>query len=244
MGKDSFSFRQFTVYQQLCAMKVGTDGTLLGAWARPGGEPGSVSILDVGTGTGLIALMMAQRYPQARVWAIDVDEAAVEQARLNVAASPFCDRICVGQMALQQLSAPISDRQYDGIVCNPPYFENSLLCPDSQRTTARHALTLTLGELADISARLLTREGELSVVLPADMKTKMDGAAALAGLFPHRCCLFHTTPRKAPNRVLLAYGRQPATAVEQQVMVMNDEEYRKLTAAFYLHSSLTPDCRK
>ena len=121
MPNDSFRFKQFLVRQDLCAMKVGTDGTLLGAWAR-GGE----RILDVGTGTGLIALMMAQRFPQARVTGIDIDEAAVRQSVINVGSSPFAQRITILQQACQAMQGT-----FDAIVSNPPYFEQSLECPDS-----------------------------------------------------------------------------------------------------------------
>ena len=131
MANDYFKFKQFTVRQDRCAMKVGTDGTLLGSWAN-GGE----SVLDVGTGTGLIALMMAQRFPCAKITAIDISNDAFLQAEENVLASPYSDRISVLNIAFQQLPHSI----YDSIVCNPPFFENSLLCPDPERSMARKSL--------------------------------------------------------------------------------------------------------
>ena len=129
--KFGFQFRQFFVGQQHCAMKVGTDGVLLGAWATGGHH-----ILDIGTGTGVVALMMAQRFPSADIDAIEVDHDAAEQATDNVRQSPFASRVTVTHTALQNFhpSAP-----YDSIVCNPPYFLNSLKAPETSRSLARHA---------------------------------------------------------------------------------------------------------
>ena len=135
MRGDSFTFKQFVVRQDRCAMKVGTDGMLLGAWAEMDKPDGRV--LDIGTGTGLMALMMAQRYPEARVTAVDIDEMAVSQAVENVKASPFADRIEVLQA---DVNAFETEKKFDSIVCNPPFFNNVLICPDSQRTQARYTL--------------------------------------------------------------------------------------------------------
>ena len=136
-----FRFKKFVIEQDLCAMKVGTDGVLLGAWASGGSR-----ILDVGTGTGIIALMMAQRYPQARVTAIDIDEGAVRQALLNVAQSPYKDRVEVLQESVQGHAGNAGQSgnsgnavSYDAIVSNPPFFIDSLNAPDRQRNIARHA---------------------------------------------------------------------------------------------------------
>lgn len=238
MGSDSFRFRQFELRQDRCAMKVGTDGTLLGAWALMPGEA-SGRVLDIGTGTGLIALMMAQRYPEAEVTAIDIDAGAVSQARENVAASPFARRVTVKEMALQQMgeSSRVADQpssRYDALVCNPPFFVNSLACPDARRTAARHASSLPLTDLAVAASVLLSDGGELSVILPADLHSSMDAAAALSGLFAHRVCRFFTSVRKPAKRVLLAYGRQPADTFEQTQLVLGDDDYRQLVAPFYL----------
>ena len=238
MGSDSFRFRQFELRQDRCAMKVGTDGTLLGAWALMPGEA-SGRVLDIGTGTGLIALMMAQRYPEAEVTAIDIDAGAVSQARENVAASPFARRVTVKEMALQQMgeSSRVADQpssRYDALVCNPPFFVNSLVCPDARRTAARHASSLPLTDLTAAASVLLSNGGELSVILPADLHSSMDAAAALSGLFAHRVCRFFTSVRKPAKRVLLAYGRQPADTFEQTQLVLGDDDYRQLVAPFYL----------
>lgn len=230
MPNDSFRFKQFLVRQDLCAMKVGTDGTLLGAWAR-GGE----RILDVGSGTGLIALMMAQRFPQAQVTGIDIDEAAVRQSVINVGSSPFAQRITILQQACQAMQGT-----FDAIVSNPPYFEQSLECPDEQRTLARHTASLSYRELMQSASRMLDEAGEFSLVIPADCKQRLESEASLAGFFKSRECAVRTTPRKAPRRYLLAFRKHAPEAVEltEGVIELAQRQrapwYQQLTHDFYL----------
>lgn len=230
MSNNYFQFKRFVVRQERCAMKVGTDGTLLGAWAR-----GGQRVLDIGTGTGLIALMMAQRCPKALVTAVDIDADAVRQARENVAESPFAERITVVEGDIISHFSP----HFDAIVCNPPYFNDSLTCPDEQRTTARHTTTLTYRELMAAVARLLSDDGEFSVVIPFDCKARLEAEAALVGLSKTRECSIRTTPRKAPRRFLLAFRKHPV-AVETTEGVLETEPgqrsdwYHALTNEFYL----------
>ena len=225
MANDYFRFKHFTGRQGLCAMKVGTDGTLLGAWARGGHR-----ILDAGTGTGLIALMMAQRYAEADITAIDIDDGAVEQARQNVAASPFATRICVEKADLNFMTA---DLRFESIVCNPPFFVDSLQCPDERRTMARHANTLSYRDLMASAVRLLADDGELSVIIPFDCKQRLEAEAALAGLFKVRTCGVRTTPAKPPRRFLLAFRKHPAP-VELSELVIGSDAYRTLFTDFTL----------
>ena len=227
----SFRFKQFTVHQDLCAMKVGTDGVLLGAWAR-----GGCRILDAGTGTGVIALMMAQRFSDATVTAIDIDEGAVRQAAANVSMSPFARRIHVLQESLQQ-HLPVCESQqqglYDAIVSNPPFFIHSLPPPDAQRNIARHAATLTYTDLMQASWRLLADDGELSVVVPFDYRRRMDDEAVFCGFFPSRVCAVKTTDRKPPRRYLLAFRKHPCPC-EQEQLTIGSETYCQLIHDFYL----------
>lgn len=237
MSNDYFSFKQFTVHQDRCAMKVGTDGTLLGAWAKGGDR-----ILDVGTGTGLIALMLAQRFPQAMVDAIDIDSDSCLQAHENVVASPFADRVNVHHCRLQDFTPVIpkekwtdneSSLYYDAIVVNPPYFEQSLKAPDVQRSMARHTDSLSYRDLMNGVVRLLDTDGEFSVVIPFDCRSSLETEAIMAGLYPSRVCAVKTTPRKSARRYLLAFRKHPEE-IETSELLMNSDAYHDLVKDFYL----------
>ena len=235
MSNNYFQFRQFVVHQQRCAMKVGTDGTLLGAWAAA--PSGQCRILDIGTGTGLIALMMAQRYPEAEVTGIDIDEDAVTQAVDNVRLSPFSERIRICHLDILNFADTIG---FDAIVSNPPYFVDSLACPDDQRTIARHAVSLTYEQLMHQVYRLLKDEGRFSVVVPSDCRAKIEAAACLEGFFTTRVCLIKTTPRKQPKRQLIEFQKHPVSELDISEGVIEvspnvrSEWYQQLTKEFYI----------
>ena len=227
MAKNSFQFKQFTVYQDRCAMKVGTDGTLLGAWADA--PQNDARILDIGTGTGLVALMMAQRFPKAQVTGIDIDEDAAQQAQENVAGSPFANRIMINR----EDATKITDKAgYDAIVCNPPYFVDSLTCPEDQRTLARHAVSLTYESLMHAANQLLKNDGI--------HQDNVESAAAFCGLFLTRICLIKTTPNKFPKRHLVEFRKHPVEQVnfEEQVLESSpgtrSDWYHSLTKDFYI----------
>ena len=223
MANDYFRFKQFTIWQSRCAMKVGTDGTLLGAWASGGRQ-----VLDIGTGTGLIALMMAQRFPDAQVKGIDIDADAVGQARENVAQSLFSDRVTIDHCNLT-----VAEGCYDCIVSNPPYFVQALSCPDDKRTMARHADTLTYTELMEGGWRLLSEDGVFSLIIPFDCKGRLESEAALMGFFKTRECAVRTTPTKTPRRFMLTFAKHPS-ALQQEELVIGSENYKELTKDFYL----------
>lgn len=235
MGKNSFEFRQFTVHQDRCAMKVGTDGTLLGAWASLGLPEGR--ILDIGTGTGLIALMMAQRFPQSDVTAIDIDAEAVGQARENVASSPFSGRIEVVQADVRSYQ---TDALFDAIVSNPPYFSRSLECPDGQRTIARHTTSLSYESLMSAAFRLLSDEGRFSLIIPDDFYRALMADAHLQGFFPSRICAVKTTPAKSPRRYLIELRKRPVLQTDMKEGIIESLPsvrspwYQSLTSEFYI----------
>ena len=233
MSNSSFTFRKFSISQDRCAMKVGTDGVLLGAWAHGGRR-----ILDIGAGTGLISLMLAQRCPNASLTAVEIDSEAASQARENVAASPFADRVGVVATDIQSFA---TDERFDAIVSNPPFFTDSLRNPDSQRATARHADTLTYRDLFSAVSRLIADDGEFSAVIPFDRLTQFTAEAYLAGLTQSRRCAIRTTPRKNPKRYLVAF--RPATnahtAENSEECLMNADGtrsawYIQLTENFYI----------
>ena len=167
----SFRFKQFFVNDDRCAMKVGTDGVLLGCWTPITVHrtpytihPTPFRVLDIGTGSGLIALMLAQRCPNAQIDAIDIDTSAIEQAKENFAQSPFSNQLAAYPSSLQTWP----DHPYDLVVSNPPYFQNSLKNPDEGRKQARHTDSLSYQELLSHSARLLNENGHLALILPAE----------------------------------------------------------------------------
>ena len=229
MGKNYFEFKRFVVHQERAAMKVGTDGTLLGAWAEGGSR-----VLDIGTGTGLIALMIAQRYTDALIDAIDIDEDACWQATENVKVSPFSGRITVHHSSIQHF-ADICVLRYDAIICNPPFFEKALKNPDERRTKARHTESMEYSDLFSAVARLLEREnGVFSAIVPSDCRRRFDEEAVYVGLFPRQVLAVKTKSDKPPKRFLLSYSFNVRSNVESQSLLIGDKEYERLVEDFYL----------
>jgi tRNA1Val (adenine37-N6)-methyltransferase len=234
MPNDYFQFKQFLIRQDRCAMKVGTDGVLLGAWTD---VAGAETILDIGTGTGLIALMLAQR-STAPVDAIEIDEAAAEQACENVAASPWKDRIQVSHITLQSFTE--QGKKYDLIVSNPPFFSNSLRARGDQRSLARHSHTLSLTELITGVSRLLSSKGRFALIWPAANFSSVVQVAASCRLFPLRQTRVIPAPGKPVKRILAEFtGKQRKThsselIIEQFGRHKYSQEYKDLTGDFYL----------
>ena len=235
MANNYFKFKQFTVFQDRCAMKVGTDGVLLGAWADC---ENAKTILDIGTGTGLIALMLAQRSP-AHIDAIEIDQSASEQASENVTKSPWESRISVLNISLQQFTEQI-DKKYDLIVSNPPFFQNSLYAPDQNRTNARHNASLEYEDILDASLKLLSNNGMLSLILPYLEGTMFIVKAAGKGLYCVRQTNVLPNPGKTPKRLLLEFAKSKKPLVEQEIIIeLNkrheySDAYKNLTRDFYL----------
>lgn len=213
-------------------MKVGTDGVLIGAWANGGRR-----ILDIGTGTALIALMMAQRFHGAHITAIDLDHDACCQARENVADSPFADRIDIVETALQDFETQAA---YDCIVSNPPFFQNSLHNPDARRAAARHSSALPYPVLFAKVSSLLAEGGEFSAVIPSECVSAFVTEASLHGLSVTRRCDVRTVPRKEPRRCLLAFSHRAGQEAERTEEVLQQADgsrsawYAALTKDFYI----------
>lgn len=233
MSNPFFTFKQFTIRHDRCAMKVGTDGVLLGAWTDVNH---SQRMLDIGTGTGLIALMLAQRCPQASITAIDIDTDAVGQAQENVLLSPWSDRVDV---KLQDICKYLTDKHFDTIVSNPPYFIDSLKCPNDQRNTARHTDTLDAERLLESVARLLTDDGRFSIILPAEQTDLLIQTAYAQGLYPSRKTTVITRPGLSPKRILMEFQKtkeafQPDELIIELERHVYSEGYIALTKDFYL----------
>ena len=235
MRGKGFTFKQFHINHSRCAMKVGTDGTLLGAWVR---LPDTTrSILDIGTGSGLIAIMAAQRSAEAHITAIDIDADCVAQARLNAEASPWGNRISVQHTSLQEFA---TEERFDVIVSNPPYFIDSLTSPDAGRTTARHTATLPFEELVSGVKRLLTPDGHFSLILPT-VEAERFISAARGILFLSRRCDVFPKPSAAVKRVMMEFSLSPQLPpLSEQLTIESDTHhdytpaYRALTQDFYL----------
>ena len=215
-------------------MKVGTDGTLLGAWAE---VPDEGRILDIGTGTGLIAIMVAQRTSSARITAIDIDSDCIAQARENIAATEWHERIEVVHSSLQEFS---SAEPFDVIISNPPYFVDSLLSPDASRTTARHTETLSFTDLVQGVERLLAPEGRFALILPPAEMAQFLTAARGRLYIQHRCEVW-TTPRSGVRRIMAELSFTPNASPQSEKLIIEDsgplgysEEYKRLTRDFYL----------
>lgn len=233
MPNPFFSFKKFTVYHDRCAMKVGTDGVLLGAWAN---LSNSQYVLDIGTGTGLITLMLAQRNENIQITAIDIDQEAVEQAEENFISSPWKDRINV---KLQDVVTYQPINLFDTIVSNPPYFTNSLKCPNEQRSTARHTDTLSIDNLLARSSELLSEKGKVSFVFPYDQTEKIIQIAQREGLFLSRYTKVKPRPDLPPKRSLLEFGKEKVNCEANELTIelsrhIYTDDYIALTRDFYL----------
>ncbi|WP_149244519.1 methyltransferase [Dyadobacter sp. 32] len=196
-----FRFKQFTVKQDLCAMKVCTDACVLGAWAD---VSAAESILDIGTGTGLLALMIAQRNLTARIDAVELDDGAVDQAVENVGQSPFANRVQVVKSAIQAYQPEV---RYDCIVSNPPFFQSDLRSPKASKNIAHHAELLTFDDLLSAIGRLITPSGTFIILLPVDESRVFEEKAfALNWSAETKLTLYHHSGKK-PFRTLTRFRR-------------------------------------
>ena len=213
-------------------MKVGTDGVLLGAWAPEciaGGH-----ILDIGTGTGVMAIMAAQRNPSARIVGVEIDDMSALQARENAEASPWADRVEIVNADIRSYEAAAP---FDLVISNPPYFVDSLKSPDSGRTTARHTVSLDFGELMSAVERLLAPDGRFAVIVPAEAASRVVASGRLA---LRRRCDVRSKPSAGPIRTMMEFAAGYCGAPEFSELTIGDgkggytAEYVALTRDFYL----------
>lgn len=235
MSNNFFKFKLFTVFQDHCAMKVGTDGVLLGAWAQ---VARCNYVLDIGTGTGLVAMMLAQRNLLSMIDAIDIDEGCVKQAQQNVAHSPFAKHIDVLQSSFQDF-AQQNNKKYDLIVSNPPYFQNALKSPNSLRNYARHNVTLSFFEIIIEGASLLTDGGHIALILPHEFMQAVLDCAAKVNLFANRITNVFPLPDKPAKRLLVEFGKSEVECIEDDLIIelsrhQYSNDFNALTKDFYL----------
>ncbi|MBY6186502.1 tRNA1(Val) (adenine(37)-N6)-methyltransferase [Marinobacter hydrocarbonoclasticus] len=228
-----FTFKQFHVDDRDCGMPVSTDGVILGSWAA---LPESGQVLDLGTGSGLLALMCAQR-SGASITAVELDPAACRQARANFAASPWADRMTLVETDVRDWSSPV---RYDAIICNPPYFNSGERSQrGNNRAQARHTDTLSHADLLTALARLLHPKGCASLILPTAEAEQLISEAPAFGLFLKRQCALSSRTGKPNQRWLLAFGTQPGEVMKEELVIHNQEggyssAFCALTQDFYL----------
>ena len=236
MPNPYFSFKQFTVFHDQCAMKVGVDGVLIGAWTP---TATAQSILDVGTGSGLIALMLAQRCPHATIHAVDVAEDAIRQANFNVQNSPWSNRISLHQFAFQDF-VKSHQIKYDLIVSNPPYFVNSLKATSDKRNLARHTDSLSHLELVELSASILNPNGVIAIILPLEEGRQCIHDAAELGLYCKTVVEVHPKPNNQAKRLLIAFCLIKCEMSVSQLYIETDvrhqysSQFSELVKDFYL----------
>ncbi|MCX6329277.1 MAG: methyltransferase [Bacteroidia bacterium] len=234
MANNYFSFKQFTIYQDKCTFKVGTDGVLLGACANVAGVK---QILDIGTGTGLIALMLAQR-SSVEIFAIEPDHSSFEQALKNVENSKWSNKIKVENTDLQNFNP--GTLKFDLIVTNPPYFTNSLKNPDLRKSATRHNDTLNINELLRGASRLISEEGRFQIIMPYAEGNIFISEAQEHGFYCNNILKIKPLPTSEIRRLILTFSKHKQKAAEKFLTIERGkrheftEEYIKLTKDFYL----------
>ena len=230
MPNDYFQFQQFRIDQAACAMKVSTDACVLGAAVD---LAGATRLLDVGTGTGLLALMAAQRHPTVAIEAVELDPAAAAQAAANAAACPWGPRIKVHALSLATYAAA-GPASFSHIVCNPPFFQGALRSPNAARTTARHAApeSLTFTEISRFAADFLAPGGRLTLLLPVPEMAQFSADAAAVGLHPATRLALRHRPDSRVLRHVVAFGRAPGPPMEQELAIHSAGDDAAYSAAF------------
>ena len=243
MSSVKFSFKQFEVWHDKCGMKVGTDGVLLGAWID---TADCRSMLDIGTGTGLIALIAAQRNPHLLVTAIDIMPDAVVQACDNVLRSPFADRIEVFEGDFLNMETAVGRHghptlQFDAIVSNPPFYAADIHSPSAERDTARHSSSLPLNSLIEHASKMLAPMGRLSLILPFSAASDAIGLAYMNGLQLSRRTDVWSNERSAPKRSLLEFRSADikCESIKDKLFIRDihneySTAYRQLTDDLYI----------
>ncbi|HRH71223.1 MAG TPA: methyltransferase [Flavobacteriales bacterium] len=235
MPKPSFRFKQFTIQQDRCALKVGTDGVLFGAWVN---YRGAERILDIGTGTGVLALIAAQRAPNASVDAVEIDDASAEQAAGNAAASPWSDRVRVHRMDVRRMNV---SEPFDLILCNPPYYAGYSPAADERVGVAKHSDELLFPDLIAAVGRLLAQRGRFALIIPLNREAEFSALAGAIGLGPIRRCVVKYVAHRPAKRVLLELSREGGPVREERLTIENTgpfdytPEYRALISDLMLN---------
>lgn len=231
-----FQFKQFAIAQDRCSMKVGTDGVLLGAWAL---VDEATNILDIGTGTGLIAVMLAQRTANAQIHGVEIEEASYGQAVENMQASPWADRLQAFHTPIQEFRIEHQGK-YDLIVSNPPFFTGGNLSFSEDRNTVRHTIKLSHKDLLSAVRGLLSAKGKFCLILPYIEGLRFCELAATYQLYCTRMTEVHPKAEKPVERLLLQLEKTRKPQEVDQLVIQHEKrndwtiEYQELTRDFYL----------
>ena len=231
-----FQFKQFSIEQDKCTMKVGTDGVLLGAWAD---VEDAQTVLDIGTGTGVIAIMLAQRATDATITGVEIDQEAYEQAKENMNNSPFADRLIAECSAIQDF-AKLSRSTFDLIVSNPPFFSGGTFSANQDRLSVRHTVKLSHGDLLMAVQKLLTKTGKFCLILPYLEGLRFQEMAKNYHFFCTKVTEVRPKKDKAIERLLLQFEREEKKVLTNDIIIQHEErndwteDYKELTGAFYL----------
>lgn len=231
-----FKFKEFSIEQDRCAMKIGTDGVLLGAWTS---VQDAYSILDIGAGTGILALMLAQRSDAEQIEALEIDEDAYEQCVDNFENSPWADRLFCYHAALDEFVEEMEDEKYDLIISNPPFYTEDYKSGDTARNMARFAEALPFEELIKFASELLSDEGSFAVIIPYSEEKYFLQLSEKVNLFPNRITRVRGTENTSLKRSLLqlSFTEKPFSSNELILEVSRHEytqDYQKMVAPFYL----------
>lgn len=227
-----FNFKQFCIEGGESGMPVSTDGVMLGAWIQ---SPNNAQILDIGTGTGLLALMCAQRFTEAQVTAVDIELTAIEAAQKNVVQSPWSARVSVHHSDVLDFTPT---HPFQRIICNPPYFNSGEQSKHSQRATARHTDTLRHNALLQRCYQLLDEQGKANFVLPITEGERFIELALHQGWHLSRVCRVQPSEKKPVHRLLFELAKQPCDTQESYLIIHSHDGYSddfvQLTREFYL----------
>lgn len=231
-----FQFKEFSVNQDRCAMKIGTDSVLLGSWTSIESQP--FSVLDIGAGTGILSLMLAQRSDAQMIEALEIDDLAYEQCVDNFEQSPWNDRLFCYHASLEEFAEEIDDT-YDLILCNPPFYSEDYKTSNSQRDLARFQDAMPFNQLIESVGALLSKQGVFSAIIPFSEEEKFISLTSKAGLFPKRITRVKGSPNSKIKRSLLEFSYQKSQIETSELVIETSrhqytQDYINLTKDFYL----------
>ena len=237
MGNTYFQFKQFVIHQDKSAMKVSTDGCILGAWAAQHIPPSAKNILDIGSGTGVLMLMIAQKFP-VEISGIEMESEAFKQGTQNLKESPWSGKLNNYYGDVRSFS---TEKKFDFIISNPPFHENQLKGPVSEKNLAHHSTLLNLDELLGAIKNLLSENGRFMLLIPHYRKAELVASAASYGFYPFHELTIHSSPLHSPFRLIISFAANKEAEHKNEKFVIKDStgnytvEFKTLMQDYYLH---------